>query len=219
MMVLLRYLSLTAARNSFAFTASYTLGRDNSIADALSLFRLPAFPSFSTTCSSCGHTDSTISAGAACQDWTEKCQFYLANGLGPSTRQVYGSAQCQFLEFYSQDIPSYLSHLLLLASKQTLMRFCAHLADRLHHSSVKVYLSAVCSLHIDYGYPDPLSNCLQLQCLLNAVKCNLTKLTTRSTNLTSTVSGLLCMRTCQGSSCSCATEHGIIWMVFSCQRF
>ena len=38
MMVLLRNLSLVAARYSFAFTACYTPGRDNSIADALSRF-------------------------------------------------------------------------------------------------------------------------------------------------------------------------------------
>ena len=101
---------------------------------------------------------------------TEKCQFYLTNGLAPSTRQVYGSAQRQFLAFCSQDIPSDLGQPLLPASEQTLMRFCAHLADRLHHSSIKVYLSAVRSLHIDYGYPDPLSNCLQLQRLLRGIK-------------------------------------------------
>ena len=68
---------------------------------------------------------------------TEKCQFYLANGLAPSTRQVYGSALRQFLEFCSQDIPS---NPLLPASEQTLIRF--------------FLLSAVRSLHIDYGYPD-----------------------------------------------------------------
>ena len=78
--------------------------------------------------------------------------------------------QRQFLEFCSQDIPSDLGKPLLQASEQTLMRFCAHLADRLHHSSIKVYLSAVRSLHIDYGYPDPLSNCLQLQHLLRGIK-------------------------------------------------
>ena len=105
---------------------------------------------------------------ASC-DLTEKCQFYLANGLAPSTRQVYGSAQRQFLEFCSQDTPLDLGHPLLPASEQILMRFCAHLADRLHHSSIKVYLSAVRSLHIDYGYPDPLSNCLQLQHLLEGL--------------------------------------------------
>ena len=101
---------------------------------------------------------------------TEKCQFYLANGLAPSTRQVYGSAQRQFLEFCSQDTPLHPGHPLLPASEQTLMHFCAHLADRLHHASIKVYLSAVHFLHIDYGYPDPLSNCLQLQRLLRGIK-------------------------------------------------
>lgn len=44
------------------------------------------------------------------------------------------------------------------------------MADSLHHSSIKVYLSADRSLHIDYGYPDPLSNCLQLQRLLRGIK-------------------------------------------------
>ena len=43
MMVLLHYLSLVAARSSFAFTASYTPGWDSSIADALSLFDFQRF--------------------------------------------------------------------------------------------------------------------------------------------------------------------------------
>ena len=101
---------------------------------------------------------------------TDKCQFYLANGLASSTRQVYGSAQRQFLEFCSQDSPTDAMRPLLPASEHTLMRFCAHLADRLHPTSIKVYLSAVRSLHIDYGYPDPLANCLQLQRLLRGIK-------------------------------------------------
>ena len=43
MMVLLRHLSLVAARHSFAFTASHTPGKDNSIADALSRFDFQRF--------------------------------------------------------------------------------------------------------------------------------------------------------------------------------
>ena len=50
------------------------------------------------------------------------------------------------------------------------MRFCACLADCLHHSSIKVYLSAIHSLHIDFGYADPLVNRLQLQHLLRGIK-------------------------------------------------
>lgn len=101
---------------------------------------------------------------------TDKCHFYLANGLAPSARQVHGSAQHQFLEFCSQDSPSDRNQPLLPAKEQTLMHFSTLLADRLHHTSIKVYLSAVHSLHIDYGFPDPLTNCLQLQCLLWGIK-------------------------------------------------
>ena len=58
----------------------------------------------------------------------------------------------------------------VLANEHTLLRFCSHLVDRLHHSSIKVYLSAVHSLHIYYGFPDPLVHCLQLQRLLCGIK-------------------------------------------------
>ena len=46
-----------------------------------------------------------------------------------------------------------------------LMHFASFLADSLHHSSIKVYLSVVWSLHIDNGLHDPLVNYLQLQWL------------------------------------------------------
>ena len=57
-----------------------------------------------------------------------------------------------------------------ISDEQSLMRFASFLADSLHHSSIKVYLSAVRSLHIDNGLPDPLINCLQLQRLLRGIK-------------------------------------------------
>ena len=50
------------------------------------------------------------------------------------------------------------------------MRFASLLTDNLNHSSIKVYLSAVRSLHIDHGLPDPLVNCLRLQRLLRGIK-------------------------------------------------
>ena len=117
--------------------------------------------SSSSTCSNRGNANTGITAGPASCDLTAKCQFYLSNGLYPSTRLLYGSAQRQFLGFCRQpDIPSDSSHPLLPASEQTLMRFCAHLADHVHHSSMKVYLSTVRSLNIDYSYPDPVTDCL-----------------------------------------------------------
>ena len=51
-----------------------------------------------------------------------------------------------------------------------LIRFCCHLADTLHYSSIKVHLSAIWSLHIEEGLPSPLVGCLHLQRVLWGVK-------------------------------------------------
>ena len=77
-------------------------------------------------------------------------------GLAPSTRRVYLSAQRRYLAFCRQDGRLGPSGLPLPADEQFLMRFCTFLADGLSHASIKVYLSAVRSLHIDSGLPDPL---------------------------------------------------------------
>ena len=90
--------------------------------------------------------------------------------MAPSTRRVYQSAQRQFIDFCTLDGNVSSNGSLLPTNEYTLLRFCSHLADRLHHSSIKVYLSAVRSLHIDYGFPDPLVHCLQLQRLLRGIK-------------------------------------------------
>ena len=50
------------------------------------------------------------------------------------------------------------------------MGFASLLTDNLNHSSIKVYLSAVRSLHIDHGLPDPLVNCRRSQHLLQGIK-------------------------------------------------
>ena len=101
---------------------------------------------------------------------TERCQFFLYQGLAPSTRRVYLSAQRRYVDFCRQDGHLSSDGALLPADEKSLMRFASFLADSLHHSSIKVYLSAVRSLHIDNGLPDPLINCLQLQRLLRGIK-------------------------------------------------
>ena len=101
---------------------------------------------------------------------TARCQFFLSQGLAPSTRRVYSSAQCRDAQFCRWEGRLSPEGALLPADEQSLMRFAALLADNLHHSSIKVYLSAVRSLHIDNGLPDPLVNCLQQQHLLQGIK-------------------------------------------------
>ena len=123
------------------------------------------------TPSRCGTYSSTSSFhGSTAGSLTARWQFYLHHSLPPATRRVYLSAQCRYLDFCRQDGRLGPNGALLPADEQTLMRFSALLADSLTHSSIKVYLSAVRSLHIDTGLLDPLVNCLQLQCLLRGIK-------------------------------------------------
>ena len=44
------------------------------------------------------------------------------------------------------------------------------LANTVQYYTIKVYLSAFCSLHIEQGFPDPLLDCLRLQRVLRGVK-------------------------------------------------
>ena len=55
---------------------------------------------------------------------------------------------------------------MLPANEETLIRFCAHLADTVHH----LYLSAIRPLHIEEGLADPLVGCLKLQRVLQDIK-------------------------------------------------
>ena len=44
------------------------------------------------------------------------------------------------------------------------------LSNFIQSSSIKVYLSAVCALHIEQGFPDPLLNCLRLERVVKGIK-------------------------------------------------
>ena len=83
---------------------------------------------------------------------------------GPCSLYTSGvqSAQRRYIDFCCLDGRLSPEGALLPADKQSLMRSATMLADSLNHSSIKVYLSAVRSLHIDNGLADPLLNCLQL---------------------------------------------------------
>ena len=113
---------------------------------------------------------SCLPSGSASDALTQKCRFFLTEGLAPSTRRVYKSAQQRFIDFCRQDGRVNQDGSIPPATEETLMRFASLLADNLNHSSIKVYLSAVRSLHIDHGLPDPLVNCLRLQHLLRGIK-------------------------------------------------
>ena len=122
-MSLVRYLSLLVARHSFSFTASPVRGKSNPIADSLSL-SVSALSPASPSCRLPSDPDS-VAAPLGLGSWlSDKCHFYLTQGLAPSTRKVYASAQRRFLAFCVQDNSLSPSGSPLPASEDMLIRFC-----------------------------------------------------------------------------------------------
>ena len=100
----------------------------------------------------------------------QQCLHFLAQGLAPSTRKAYATGQHKFLELCHQAGKLHSSGSPCPADECALCLFVSFPADSIQHSSIKVYLSAVRSLHIEQGFPDPLLNCLRLQRVLRGVK-------------------------------------------------
>ena len=134
------------------------------------LFSISVVLSARSLCVSHNNASTSFGLGPAACNLDQKCQFYLINGLVPSTRRVYRPAEHQLIDFCTLDDHVSSNGSLLPTNEQTLLHFCSHLADCLHRSSIKVYLLAIRSLHIDQGFPGPLVNCLQLQRLLRGIE-------------------------------------------------
>ena len=94
----------------------------------------------------------------------------MFQGIASSTRRTYSSAQRKFLEFchWSQSVHPNGSP--LPASEWTLMLFASHLSNTIKASSIKVYLAAIRSLHLENGFPNPLANCLRLERVIRGIK-------------------------------------------------
>ena len=58
---------------------------------------------------------------------------------------------------------------ILPASEGTLIYFASYLARTVHHGTIKMYLAAVCNLHIISGYKDPLRGRLLLKKILRGI--------------------------------------------------
>ena len=116
-------------------------------------------PHFFTAFSSAFHSD--IEA---------HCLSFMYQGLAASTCRTYSSAQQKFINFCVTIGHVSSSGSQCPGSEWTLCLFARFLADSLRPSSIKVYISAVWSLHVDQGFPNPLENCLQLQRVVRGIK-------------------------------------------------
>ena len=69
---------------------------------------------------------------------------YYHYGISPGARSSYSSSQTGYLNFCSM-----IQHNPIPAHKSTILLFVMHLATSgLSHTTIKVYLSAVCSMHV-----------------------------------------------------------------------
>ena len=100
----------------------------------------------------------------------QHCQFFLVQGLAASSRRSYSSGQRHFITFCVQMCKLHPSGPPCPTDEWTLCLFATFLARSVQHSSIKVYLSAVRSLHIEEGFPNPLVNCLRLQRVVRGIK-------------------------------------------------
>ena len=122
-------------------------------------------------CSASSYFGTTRTSGAPDLPTLEQqCYSFLTEGLAPSTRRSYASAQTQFISFCTQLGKLHSSGSPCPADEWTLCLFATFLAARIQHSSIKVYLSGIRALHIEQGFPDPLANCLRLQRVIRGIK-------------------------------------------------
>ena len=170
-MHLLRDLVLPATRFSFSFSAKHVPGVHNEIADALS-FSLAGVLAPSTSSKPSAHATPAAAPGSVnLSTLQERCVSFLLHGLATSTYKFYASAQRKCYKFCVQAGKLQANGSPCPADEWTLCLSATFLADSLRAASIKVYLSAVHSLHIEYGFPDSFLNFPRLQRVVRGIKC------------------------------------------------
>ena len=156
LMHLLRCLLFIEAQQRCYLHPLYIDTHSNYLADALSRNNLPLFLSklpgadHHPTTTSLPLLDLLLDPSA---DWTSpRWRHYFRNGLAPSTQKTYQAANKRFLSFCTQYNVSQPFPL----SEHLLCSFAAYLADQgLAPQTGKSYLSALRSMQISLGLPDP----------------------------------------------------------------
>ena len=99
-----------------------------------------------------------------------KWQHLLSKALADSTQKTYASAQRKFLDFCFQFKLLNQNGSAVPASELTILRFIGSLCDSCQPSTIRVYLSAVRSLHVMHGFPDPLLDCCRVPLVLKGAR-------------------------------------------------
>lgn len=115
------------------------------------------------------HSPSSSSVGTAQRELESQCFGFLARGLAVSSRRTYASGLKKFWSFCAL-FPDLFPSSPIPASEYQLMMFVSWLARSLSPASVAVYLAAVRSYHIDWGFSDPTENKPRLRRVLQGIR-------------------------------------------------
>ena len=96
--------------------------------------------------------------------------YYLHHSLAQSTRASYSSAQRCFINFALTYNSLNTTGSPIPASENTLMLFATYLTHTHKPQSIKLYLSAVRTLHLEHGLSDPTSEAVNLRRLMRGIK-------------------------------------------------
>ena len=111
---------------------------------------------------------SSARVGVAHRKLESQCLAFLCQGLATSSRRTYASGMKKFWSFCAL-FPDLFPSSPVPTSEYQLMMFVSWLAQSLSPASVDVYLAAVRSYHIDWGYSDPTQNKPRLRRVLPGV--------------------------------------------------
>ncbi len=87
-----------------------------------------------------------------------------------SSQRTYSSAQKRFINFCTEHGFLNGNGSPCPAPEIVILRFIAFLSDTCKASSIKVYLAAVRSLHINEGFQDPLLGCLRIPLVVRGLR-------------------------------------------------
>ncbi|KAK6987608.1 DNA breaking-rejoining enzyme [Favolaschia claudopus] len=153
-MNLLRQFLALACRLDFSFSSVWLSSEENAIADAAS--PVPEGP-----------PDWWYEQHTA---WPKTVSFYLWHGLASNTRRTYSTGQRSFINFVKLYSLYNDSGSILPATQPAVMSWIASLAGRVQPKTIKNYLSAVRSLHVDADLPFSICESPVVQRLIRGIK-------------------------------------------------
>ena len=167
-MVLLCYLAMPAVRHSFSFTASSVQRKANPIPDALSQLQFQLFRCLAPYTDPTPSQLPTFLLAALQTPWLRRTSSYLHKVLHPPPDECTELPKVDLYFLLPERLckPGWLHTSSQWRDSHVLCFFIGTQPEPFLHQG----LSAVRSLHIDHGFPDPLVNSLHLQCLLRSIK-------------------------------------------------